>query len=202
MNTKIPLILLAVFFLFYPSAIHADDLSAQYGDAMIVCSISDARTLVPILASDSASSDICGFVFNGLVKYDKEVKVVGDLAETWDILQDGLVIVFHLRKNVKWHDGEPFTARDVEFTYKKLIDPKVKTPYSGDFERIKSLEILDDYTVKVTYKEPFAPALASWGMWIMPEHLLKLPSSCVYHREAKHQTAALNARLNPRHQPL
>ncbi len=145
----------------------------KFGDAIVVSSISDARTLVPIIASDSASSDICGMIFNGLTKYDKDVHLVGDLAENWDILEDGLVIIFHLRKNVRWHDGVPFTAKDVLFTYNKLIDPKVKTPYSGDFDRIRSVGIPDDYTVKVTYKEPFAPALSSWGMSIMPEHLLK-----------------------------
>lgn len=144
-----------------------------YGDAIVVSSIADARTLVPILASDSASSDVCGMIFNGLVKYDKNIKIVGDLAERWDVLQGGLVIVFHLRKGVKWHDGAPFTARDVEFTYKKLVDPEVKTPYSGDFERVESLEVVDDYTVKIAYKEPFSPALSSWGMPIMPEHILK-----------------------------
>jgi peptide/nickel transport system substrate-binding protein len=144
-----------------------------YGDAIVVASISDARTLVPILASDSASSDICGMVFNGLVKYDKDVNIIGDLAERWEVLDEGLVIIFHLRKDVRWHDGAPFTARDVEFTYRKLIDPDVRTPYSGDFERIKSLEVLDDHKVKMTYKEPFAPALSSWGMWIMPEHILR-----------------------------
>jgi len=128
---------------------------------------------VPILAADSASSDICGMVFNGLVKYDKDLKVVGDLAESWDILDGGLTIVFHLRKNVKWHDGAPFTAKDVEFTYKKLVDPAVKTPYSSNFDRVKQLLVLDDCTVKVEYSEPFAPALSRWGMWIMPEHILK-----------------------------
>jgi peptide/nickel transport system substrate-binding protein len=144
-----------------------------YGDAIVVSSISDARTLVPILASDSASSDVCGMIFNGLIKYNEDVKIVGDLAESWDVSDDGLVITFHLRHGVKWHDGSPFTARDVEFTYKKLVDPSVKTPYSGDFERVKSLKVVDDHTVRVTYKEPFSPALTSWGMWIMPEHLLK-----------------------------
>lgn len=144
-----------------------------YGDAIVTASISDARTLIPILASDSASSDVCGMIFNGLVKYDKDINIVGDLAQSWEILKSGIVMVFHLRKNVKWHDGRPFTARDVEFTYKKLIDPDVKTPYSGDFERIEKFELLDDYTFRVTYKEPFSPALSSWGMWIMPEHILK-----------------------------
>jgi peptide/nickel transport system substrate-binding protein len=147
--------------------------SADYGDAFVEASIGDARTLVPILASDSASSGICGMVFNGLVKYDKDLNVVGDLAQSWDILEGGTVIVFHLRRGLRWQDGAAFTARDVEFTYRALIDPQVRTPYSGDFERVRSFEVLDDYTVKVTYKEPFAPALASWGMSIMPEHILK-----------------------------
>lgn len=171
---KIPLICLAVFFLsaIAPEA-RTDEPVPAYGDAIVVSSIGDARTFIPILATDSSSSDICGMVFNGLVKYDKNIRIVGDLAESWEISADGLTIAFHLRKNVRWHDGEPFTAKDVKFTYEKLVDPKVKTPYSGDFERIKSFEIIDDHAFRVTYKEPFSPALSSWGMWIMPSHLLE-----------------------------
>jgi peptide/nickel transport system substrate-binding protein len=174
-SAKIPLIMLAVSFLLSANAIAkvSENSEPAYGDAMVYASIGDARTLVPILASDSGSTDITGLVFNGLVKYDKDVKITGDLAESWDILNGGLSIVFHLRKGVKWHDGEPFTSKDVEFTYEKLIDPNVKTPYSGDFERVKSFSIIDDYTLRVDYKEPFSPALASWGMPVMPYHLLK-----------------------------
>ena len=163
--------LFAVFFLF----INTQPISGEpaYGDAIIAGSIGDASTLIPILASDSASQDIVGLVFNGLLKYDKNIKLVGDLAESWKVSSDKLTITFHLRKNVRWHDGFPFTASDVMFTYKKLTDPDVPTPYSGDFERIKKAEVVDPYTFRVTYKEQFSPALASWGMWIMPEHLLK-----------------------------
>lgn len=145
----------------------------DFGDAIVTASISDALTLVPILASDTASSEVCGMVYNGLVKYDKDVKIIGDLAENWDISEDGKLIVFHLRKDVRWHDGHPFTSKDVEFTYRKLIDKSVKTPYSAAYERVEMLDTPDDYTVKIKYKESFAPALSSWGMWIMPEHLLK-----------------------------
>jgi len=146
---------------------------AQAGDTLVVGSIGDARTLIPILASDSSSQDICGLVFNGLVKYAPDLTLVGDLAQGWDVEEDGLVIVFHLRRNVRWHDGAPFTAQDVKFTYERLVDPHIPTPYGGDFERVQSLEVLDPYTVRVRYKEPFAPALASWGMWMMPKHLLE-----------------------------
>ncbi|HOW42638.1 MAG TPA: peptide-binding protein [Candidatus Omnitrophota bacterium] len=143
------------------------------GDAIVSGSIADASTLIPILASDSASSEVCGLLYNGLVKYDKDLQLVGDLAESWEIQDEGLTIVFHLRRNVVWHDGRPFTARDVEFTYQKLIDPQVRTPYGGDFERVKALEVPDEFTVRVTYKEAFAPALSSWGMPILPRHVLE-----------------------------
>jgi len=145
----------------------------DYGDAFVSGSISDARTLNPILVSDTASSEVSGMLFNGLVKYDKDINLIGDLALRWEIKEGGLVIIFYLRKDVSWHDGHNFDAYDVEFTYRKLIDPKIATPYSGDFERVKSFEVLDDYTIKVTYKEPFAPALASWGMPVLPRHILE-----------------------------
>ncbi|MFA5085932.1 MAG: ABC transporter substrate-binding protein, partial [Candidatus Omnitrophota bacterium] len=127
------MILAVFFFLNITGAVFAEEPS--YGDAIVVASSGDARTLVPILASDSASSDICGFVFNGLVKYDKNIELIGDLADSWDVEDEGRTIIFHLRKGVRWHDGQLFTSRDVEFTYKKLIDPNVRTPYSGEYER-------------------------------------------------------------------
>lgn len=137
------------------------------GDALVIGSIASPRVLIPILASDSASSEVCSFIFNGLLKYDKDLNLVGDLASSWEIKEEGKVIIFHLREGVFWHDGKEFTSEDVEFTYRKLIDPDVPTPYSGDFERIESFEVIDKYTVKITYKEAFAPALASWTMGIL-----------------------------------
>ena len=104
---------------------------------MIAASIGEASNLIPILASDSSSHDIAGYIYNGLVKLDKDLNIVGDLAESWEISKDNLTITFHLRKDVKWHDGTPFTARDVMYTYKVIIDPKTPTPYSGDFKEVK-----------------------------------------------------------------
>lgn len=167
-----PLLLIMAAFSLFVAPLYAKE-EPSYGDAYVSASIGDARTLVPILASDSASGSIVGMLFNGLIKYDKGIDLVGDLAETWDIKDGGLTIIFHLRRDVKWHDGTPFTASDVRFTCEKLVDPKVPTPYSGDFKKVESLEVIDDYTVKVTYREVFSPGLASWGMPIMPEHILK-----------------------------
>ncbi|MBI2094967.1 MAG: peptide-binding protein [Candidatus Omnitrophica bacterium] len=162
----------AGFFLLVFSAASAAG-PAGHGDFFVTASIAEPVNLIPFFATDSASAQISRLVFNGLVKYDKDLRLTGDLAERWDVLDDGLVILFHLRKGVRWQDGAPFTAEDVEFTFQRLTDPAVPTPYGGDFEKVKSLRVLDPYTVEVTYKEPFAPALASWGMGIVPRHLLR-----------------------------
>jgi peptide/nickel transport system substrate-binding protein len=149
------------------------DLEPVAGDAIVVASIGDAKRLNPIIANDSASGDINGQVFNGLIRYDKDLHYEGELAESWEISDDGLVFTFHLRPGVKWHDGEPFTAEDVLFSYQKLLDPDVATPYGADYERIKKAEVLDPMTFRVTYEEAFAPALDSWSMGIIPKHLLE-----------------------------
>ena len=135
--------------------------------------LADAKRLLPLLASDSASGEISGLIYNGLTKYDKNIQVTGDLAESWDISPDGLQITFNLRKGVKWHDGVEFTADDVLFTYRTVIDPKVPTPYSSNYGPVDRVEALDKYTVRVFYKEPYAPALESWGMGIIPKHILE-----------------------------
>ncbi|MEA2014837.1 MAG: peptide-binding protein [Thermodesulfobacteriota bacterium] len=154
-------------------AVESPTSGAAYGDVIVEGSIGDASNLIPILSSDSTSHSIASMIFNGLVKYDEDMGVAGDLAESWDISDDGLEITFHLRKGVKWHDGHPFTADDVLFTYRLTIDPKTPTAYAGDFLRVKSLRVIDPYTLRVTYAEPFAPALMSWGASVLPRHLLE-----------------------------
>jgi peptide/nickel transport system substrate-binding protein len=149
------------------------DTGPAYGDLFIDASIGDASTLLPPLASDAASHGIIGLVYNGLVKYDGDLNLVGDLAESWEISKDGLTITFKLRRGVKWHDGAPFTSKDVLFTYRVMVDPKTPTAYSGDYLQVKQAEAPDDYTFRVTYPKPFAPALGSWGLAIMPRHLLE-----------------------------
>ncbi len=76
-----------------------------------------------MLAGDSASHDVANLVYSGLVKkYDKNLNIVGFLP-VWEISRDNLSIIFHLRKGVRWQDGTPFTAHDVLYTYKVIIDP-------------------------------------------------------------------------------
>ncbi len=142
-------------------------------DAIVVGSLADARRLLPLLASDSASAQISDLIFNGLTKYDKNLKIAPDLARSWQIKKGGLEVVFHLRHGVKWQDGRNFTSADVLFTYDTVTDPKVPTPYSSNYGPVEKVEAPDPYTVKVYYRKPFAPALESWGMGILPRHILE-----------------------------
>ena len=146
--------------------------SSVSGDLLISGSIGDAMILNPILLGDSASSDIVSKVFNGLLKYDPGLKLVGDLAESYETSADGLSITFELRRGVRWHDGAPFSARDVKFTFDTIMHPETRTPYRSSFEKVRYVEILGFHRVRVVYSEPFAPALSSWTIGILPEHLL------------------------------
>jgi peptide/nickel transport system substrate-binding protein len=129
--------------------------------------------LNPLLATDSSSAEIAGFIFNGLLKYDKDNKeIIGDLAKSF-YFKDNKTLIFKLKHGVKWQDGEKFTAKDVFFTYKTLISDKIATPYSSGFRFVKNVELLDKYTLKVSYKEPYFKALEIWMMGIIPEHILK-----------------------------
>ena len=143
-----------------------------YGDAIVEGSIGDVSGFLTAVTSDSASHTAANYVFNGLVRYDKNLKLEGELAESWEVSPDGKRITFHLRKGVTWHDGKPFTSEDVLFTYRRMIDPNTPTAYAEDFKQVKRAEAPDPYTFVVEYGKPFAPALASWGMHVLPKHLL------------------------------
>jgi peptide/nickel transport system substrate-binding protein len=144
------------------------------GDLLIVGSIGDASNLIPMLASDSASHEIASLIFNGLVKYDKDLKLVGNLAESWEVSPDGLRITFKLRRGVRWQDGKEFTAEDVMFGYETITNPNTRTAYSGDFKEVKEARAVDPYTFRVVYRQPFAPGLSSWGsLVVLPKHLLR-----------------------------
>ena len=129
--------------------------------------------LNPILATDSSSSEIAGFLFNGLLKYDKDAKeIVGDLAQKF-YYEDNRTLVFELKKGVKWHDGEEFSAKDVLFTYKTLISDKISSPYSAGFRFVEDVNVLGKYKLEVKYKQAYFKALETWMMGILPAHLLK-----------------------------
>ena len=134
---------------------------------------SNPARLNPILATDSGSSEIAGFIFSSLVKYnDDGTKIIGDLAEDYHF-ENNTTLIFNLRKDVLWHDGEKFTAKDILFTFNLINSDSVVSPYTSTFRKVKDVEIIDDYKIRVIYKEPYFKALETWMMGILPYHLLK-----------------------------
>ena len=146
-----------------------------YGDTLVEASIGDISGLIPNITSDSASHEIGNLVYSNLIRTDKNLRLEGELAEGWDISKDEMTITFHLRQGVKWHDGVEVTADDVDFTYRYMIDPKTPTAYAESFRQIRRAEVVDRYTYRVTYEKPYSPALLSWGIWILPRHILEGP---------------------------
>src|SRR3989442_4166387 len=144
-----------------------------HGDTFVNASIGDITGLIPSITSDSASHTVGSLIYDGLVQLDKDLNWAPSIAESWQFSKDCLTLTFKLRKNVKWHDGRPFTADDVIFTYKTMVNPKTPTAYRDDFEPVKEAQALDPYTVRVTYAQPFAKALGSWGQSMLPRHLLE-----------------------------
>jgi len=82
-------------------------------------------------------------------------------------------VVFNLRKNVRWHDGAPFTSRDAAFTYRAIMDDATASPRKPDFDLILNVETPDEHTFRVTYRKPYSPALESWMISLLPAHLLE-----------------------------
>lgn len=143
------------------------------GGVRVDATAGEASKLNPYLASDSASNDICDLVFNGLLRYSPKLELEGVLAESWKVSDGGKTITFKLRPGVTWQDGQPFTSADVKFTVESLLDPKTASPHKSMFDLVEKIETPDPLTVVARYKKAFAPALESWGMGIVPKHLLE-----------------------------
>src|SRR5262249_31712477 len=96
---------------------------------------------------------------NSLVRLDPDFNIVPDLAERWDILDDGRVYVFYLRKGVKFHDGTDLNAEAVKFNFDRILDPAIKSYVRPFYEPVDKVEAVDDYTLRVVNKEPFGALL-------------------------------------------
>lgn len=144
-----------------------------YGGAKIEGSIGEPSNLIPALSSDSASAQVTARMYISLLRYDKNLEIEPYAAESYEILDGGLRLLFKMRKDLKWMDGEPLNADDVEFTYKLMIDPDTPTAYAGDYLRVKEFRKIDDYTVEVVYDRPYARSLISWMISILPRHALE-----------------------------
>ncbi|MFQ5896074.1 MAG: ABC transporter substrate-binding protein [Nitrospinota bacterium] len=141
----------------------------------------DPRSLDIHAESPLAVQQALAGVYSGLLQYSPQdpSKIIPDLATSYDVSDGGTVYTFHLRKGVKWHDGKPFTAADVKATFDRVLDPKFRSPRCGSTllkPIVKSVQVVDDYTVKFTLKFPagtFIPSVASAWCRIAAKHILE-----------------------------
>jgi len=148
----------------------------RHEQRMVTATISDPKTFNSLIAVDGTSGAATAPLFDGLVRLNPETtEQEPALAERWEYSADGTVCTFHLRHDVRWHDGQPFTAADVVFTFDAIFDERVpnslKHTLSVDGQRIK-VEAVDDYTVRLILPRPFAPLINSLGFEILPQHIL------------------------------
>lgn len=147
------------------------------GDWLIYHIGAEPATLNPITATDVYESMInSGNIYETLVKRDNAtLDIVPLLAESWKVSDDKLTYMFFIRKGIKWQDGVPFTSQDVVFSYSKIMDPQVDAPHLRNYYKdIKSVEAVNELTVKFTYSRPYFLALEfCGGMPIVPKHIFE-----------------------------
>ena len=124
------------------------------------------------LLGEAYFSSFDGSRFIEVLPEDFSSKRVAYGGELLPAIEHNPVIVLHLRPNVAFHDGHIFDAEDVKFTYEAIMNPKNLSPRISDYEPVKTVEILDPLTVRIVYKRLYSPALGTWGMGILPAHLL------------------------------
>ncbi|HEY63195.1 MAG TPA: hypothetical protein G4O02_01370 [Caldilineae bacterium] len=152
---------------------------SKRGGTFVTSINGDPTSLNGILANDGASLNVIGLNQNPLILGGENwgTIVAGDLSESWEVSEDGLEWTFHLRRDVKWHDGYPFTADDVLFTFHALQDPNVQAAsfrerFFDGGEPIR-FEKVDDYTVKAFLKRPIASFATNITVPIIPKHVLE-----------------------------
>ena len=160
----------------------------KHGGTLTFATISEPLTFNLAIANDASSSGVLGSLFEGLTEVSWLTdEVEPALAESWARSDDGLTWTFYIRRDVTWHDGEPFTAHDVDFTFNRIIyndDIPASSRPTFQFRSIDeetgqwqespmTVRALDEYTVECVLPVPFAPFLRSMGTAIYPRHILE-----------------------------
>ncbi|NMC00377.1 MAG: hypothetical protein GYA35_08880 [Thermoanaerobaculaceae bacterium] len=137
---------------------------------------SEPVTLNPVVAADMTSYLVYKWIFDPLFDMDKDMHLIPVLVESYKFSEDGLSLTLNLRKDVKWHDGKPFTADDVIFTFDAINDKSVEAINKrAAFEKVSEYKKVDNYTVLVKFKEQYAPVLYDFVMYIVPKHIYEYP---------------------------
>ncbi len=155
-----------------PSAGPVPD-SARYGGTAIVAGPEDLSSMNALVSTGHGSAQVQRHVlFTTLVRYDSLLRFRPYLARSWEVSDDSTEVLFRLREDVRWHDGEPTTAEDVAFTFRRAKDPEVPFPNRSYFARWDSVEVVDEHTLRFHVRPSYAFLLGWVHTPIMPEHVL------------------------------
>jgi len=153
----------------------ASAISCPYrGGTLVVIHFGDPKSFNPDAKADDPLYPIASNIFNKLVTLDVDYNVIPDLAESWRVSPDARVFTFYLRRNVKWHDGVPFTCRDVKYTFEAMKKYKGVAYSLLKLDMLEEVRCLDDYTAEFRFTDPNAPFLsflAWYGTFVLPEHI-------------------------------
>lgn len=142
--------------------------------SLLVALPADPEILNPLISSDAYSSTVLSRIYESMLERDnKTLAFKPMLAESWEIGEDKRTYTFHLRRDVKWQDGVPFTADDVLYTFERLRDPKVDAAsLRGYYQDVELFKKLDSYTIQARYRIPYFKALEMVGsLPILPKHI-------------------------------
>lgn len=145
----------------------------RQGGSLVLGTTAAPTLFNPYYSTDTSSRAIEGFIFSGLVTINREFKPEGDVAESWEVTDDGLKWTFKIRQGMKFHDGHDLTADDVIFSYSLPLHEDYKGPSSLPFQVINEINKVDDYTVEFVLSEPYAPFITITAtMGVLPKHIL------------------------------
>ncbi len=155
-----------------PEPARPDAGAARSGGRFVYPLPVEPTTLNFVTGGDLTTSLITRLIGDSLVDHDLSMGIVPRLASSWDWSAGGRVLTFHLRAGVRFHDGVTLTSADVVYTYERVIDPRSRAlSFLDAMLPVERVEAPDPLTVRVTYRRPFAPALAGWEVPILPRHL-------------------------------
>lgn len=165
------LLMAAVIFIGVYHHLSTTHVVAAYGGEYTEALVGHPQYINPILSqTNDVDSDLSSLLFSGLFNRTKDQQLEKDLVTDYTISEDQLTYTFYLRRDAKWHDGEPLTAADVIFTIQAIQDPNYQSPLESSLRGVKS-EQVDDYTIKLTLKSQFAPFLSNLTFGILPQHI-------------------------------
>ncbi len=143
----------------------------QRGGQLIIGGVQEGKSFHPFLVTDGPSIDYQSLQYAGMLERDAKAQLRGVLADNWKISDDQLTITVNLKKDLKWSDGRPLTAEDVQWTFERFSDPKNRNPYLSQWSRVTSIKASSTSQVVVKLKEVFAPILDNLDFKVLPRHV-------------------------------